>query len=283
MKLKNYLLKALSFMIFAFILVSCVRSNDWQTPPINCKNKFDTPTMTMAAFSEMAPASSIVTIPADGAPVIFDAYVISTDENGNFYKTISFQDQPENPSVGLQMEVDRISNYADFPVGSHIRIKANGLVLGTDRGVKKLGSADPTYAIGRIPDALFSRYISGVCNGQGMEIVAIKPTEVSNLAFAKSARYINTLVTVKNVQFSAGELGKTYLDYVAGVGIDTDRKIEDESGKTNIIRNSGFFTGGKTAIPEKSGDITFVVSRYNFTWQMLTRSLQDVNFESERF
>lgn len=283
MKIKNYLLKVFSLIIFAFILISCVRSNDWQTPPITCTNKFDAPTMTMAAFVAMAPASSTVTIPAGGTPVIFDAYVISTDENGNFYKTISFQDQAENPTVGLQMEVDRISNYADFPVGSHIRIKANGLILGTDHGVKKLGSTDPTYPIGRIPDPLFSRYISGVCNGQGMEIVSIKPTELPNLSFAKNAKYINTLVTVKNVQFSAGELGKTYLNYVAGAGVDTTRKIEDKSGKTSVIKNSGFFTGGKTLVPSKSGTIIFVVSKYNTTWQMLTRSLQDVNFESSRF
>lgn len=102
-------------------------------------------------LQQKAPTSGTYKIPADGSAVILDGYVVSSDENGNFYKTISFQDKHANPTVGLQIEVDKASNYTDFPAGSHIRIKANGLVLGWDRGTRKIGSVDPTYAIGRIP------------------------------------------------------------------------------------------------------------------------------------
>ncbi|WP_417428228.1 DUF5689 domain-containing protein [Halpernia sp.] len=277
MNIKKYLKPVLSLAIAAITITSCVRSNDWETPPINCNNRFDASTITMANFVAMAPPTNTIKIPESGAPVIFDAYIISSDENGNFYKTISFQDKPENPTVGLQMEVDRASNYADFPVGSHVRIKANGLVLGTDRGVIKLGSVDPSFAIGRIPNSLFSRYIAGVCNGGTMEIATIKPTELPNLAAAQDPKYINTLVTVKNVQFASGDLGKTYLDYVAGAGVDTDRNIEDNTGSSSIIRNSAFFSGGKTMLPKGNGAVTFVVSRYNSSWQNLIRSLSDVN------
>ncbi|SFI36104.1 DUF5689 domain-containing protein [Halpernia frigidisoli] len=276
MKIKIYFK---SFLIFIFAiptLNSCVRNNDFQTPPLICNNRFDASTTTMAAFVATAPANATITIPATGTPVIFDAYVISSDENGNFYKTISIQDRPENPTVGLQMEVDRASNYADFPVGSHIRIKANGLVLGTDHGTIKIGSVDPVYAIGRIPASLFSRYISGVCNGSNMEIVPIVPTVVSSLSVAKNTKYLNTLVVVNNLKFAPTDLGKTYLDYVSGEGTDTDRNILDAFSNKSIIRNSAFFIGGKKSIPAGSGSIIFVVSRYNFTWQNIIRSLEDV-------
>ncbi|SEG14929.1 hypothetical protein SAMN05421847_1544 [Halpernia humi] len=279
MNIKKYLKPVLSLVITTITITSCVRSNDWETPPITCNNRFDASTTTMADFVAMAPSSGTIKIPEDGAPVIFDAYVISSDENGNFYKTISFQDAPQNPTVGLQMEVDRSSNYADFPVGSHVRIKANGLVFGTDAGVKKLGSVDPTYAVGRIPNSLFSRYIAGVCNGGSMDIVPIIPTELPSLAAAQNEMYINTLVTIKNVQFASSDLGKTYLDYDpgTGLGIDTNRNIEDNTGSKSIIRNSGFFSGGKTLLPKGNGSLTFVVSRYNSTWQNLIRSLADVS------
>lgn len=276
MKIKIYLKTVLLLVFLAFSIVSCVRSNDWQTPPLSCNNRFDASTISMAEFVAMAPSSGTINIPEDGAPLIFDAYVVSSDENGNFYKTISLQDQAENPTIGLQMEVDRANNYADFPVGSHVRIKANALVLGTDRGVIKLGSTDPVYAIGRIPDALISRYISGVCNGNQMEISTIKPTELSSLSVAKNAKYINTLVSVNNLQFATSELGKTYLNYVSGAGVDTDRKITDVFGNNSVLRNSGFFTGGKTLLPSGKGRITFIVSRYNYSWQNLIRSLDDV-------
>ena len=200
---KAYFKSVFGFLLTLTILTSCVRKDDWETPPINCNNKFKEPTMSMADFVAQAPSSGTLTITTEQ---IFEGYVISSDEQGNFYKTISFQDKPENPTVGLQMEVDRSSNYADLPVGSHIRISAKGLVLGTDRGVVKLGSVDPTYAIGRIPSSLFGNYISTVCSNGKADIVKLTPLPLATLAEAKQAKHINKLVTVPNVQFTDDEV-----------------------------------------------------------------------------
>ena len=275
--------------IVAVTFTSCVKDDDWNAPEILCNNRFADPTTTMAEFAALAPNASTGTtykVPVDGAPVIFDAYVVSSDENGNFYKTISFQDSAENPTVGLSLEVDKASNYADFPVGSHIRIKANGLVLGWDRGTRKIGSIDPTYAIGRIPSILLTRYLSGVCNGNNrLDIATLVPTKVATLNLAKDEKYINTLVQVSDIQFKMDDPTNpyTYISYIAGVGQDTDRTIEGKNGNTTTIRNSGFSTFGSNLVPTKSGDLTFVVSRYNANWQMLIRNTNDVNFVNDRF
>ena len=140
----------------------------------------------------------------------------------------------------------------------------------------KIGSVDPTYTVGRVPSSLISRYVSGVCGGNGLDVQTIVPKPLASLAEAKQAQYINMLVSVPNVQFTTAELGKTYLDYVAGAGVDTDRNIEDTTGASTVIRNSGYATYGSTKVPEGNGTIQFVVSRYNTTWQMLIRSLNDV-------
>lgn len=272
---------------------SCVKDDDWNAPEVLCNNRFDAPTTTMAAFAALAPAPTSSTnysaatykVPADGAPVIFDAYVVSSDENGNFYKTISFQDKPENPTVGMSLEVDKASNYADFPVGAHIRIKANGLVLGLDRGTIKIGSIDPAYAIGRIPSILLTRYLAGVCDGNKMDIAEMVPTKLANLTEAKAAKYINTLVTVDDIQFVDEVIvpqPTTFINYIAGVGQDTDRGIEDKTGGTTIVRNSGFSTFGANLLPTGNGNLTFVVSKYNAGYQMLIRSLSDIKFNNPR-
>jgi hypothetical protein len=282
MNFKQYFKTAFVIAISAFAVSSCVNKDDWDTPPINCNNKFDAPNISMAAFKALAPASGFVLITEDK---IFDGYIVSSDENGNFYKTISFQDKPENPTVGLQMEVDRASNYADFPVGTHIRINAKGLRLGLDRGTVKIGSVDPNFAIGRIPGVLFTRYISAVCNGNLMDIATMVPTPLPSLAAAKQEKYINTLVKVPNVQFGTSEItpvNKAYVDYLAGAGVDTSRTIEDVSGSSAALRNSGFSTYGSTLLPTGSGEITFVVSRYNADYQMLIRGLNDVRFTNPR-
>ncbi len=280
MNKKKYLSILTGFAFAAFSLSSCVQKDEWETPPVNCTNKFAQTNITLAAFKTFAPSTGYILINKDQ---IFDGYVTSSDENGNFYKTISFQDKSENPTAALQIEVDKGSNYADFPVGAHIRINAKGLRLGTDRGVVKLGSVDPTYDIGRIPGSLVSRYISGVCNGSGLEVVAIKPLELQTLKIAQNEKYINMLVKVSNVQFAAGELGKTYINYVAEVGEDANRNIVDQSGNASSIRNSGFATFGSEILPEGKGDLTFVVSRYIADWQMLIRNTKDVNFTGKRF
>ena len=276
MNFKQYFKTAFVVALSAFAVSSCVDKDEWDTPPINCNNKFDAPTITMVDFKAQAPATGYLLITTDQ---IFDGYIVSSDENGNFYKTISFQDKPENPTAGLQMEVDRASNYADFPVGTHVRINAKGLRVGLDRGTVKIGSVDPQYAIGRIPGVLFSRYISAVCNGNTMDIVPIKPTALPSLAAAMQDKYINTLVSVPNVQFNISELypeNKAYVNYLAGAGVDTDRKIEDALGGSANLRSSGFSSYGATLLPKGSGTLTFVVSKYNANFQMLIRGLDDV-------
>ncbi|WP_027377011.1 DUF5689 domain-containing protein [Kaistella palustris] len=287
MNFRKYFKTACVIAISAFTVSSCVDKDEWDTPPINCNNKFDAPNITMADFKALAPSTPGYVLITDDK--IFDGYIISSDENGNFYKTISFQDKPENPTAGLQMEVDRASNYADFPVGTHIRINAKGLRLGLDRGTVKIGSVDPQYAIGRIPGVLFSRYISAVCDGNTMEIATIKPTELPNLSSAMQKKYINTLVKVPNVQFNISELyptNKPYIDYLAGAGVDTNRGIEDAFGGTTVLRSSGFASYGSTLLPKGTGDLTFVVSYYTTKtpvtylpadFQMLIRGLADVN------
>lgn len=280
----NFLKFALALGVGITSLSSCVQKDEWTVPPITCTNRFAAPTKTIKQMIALVPATGSYTIPngPTDPEIIVDGYVISSDENGNFYKTISFQDAASNPTAGLQIEVDKSSNYADLPVGAHIRIRANGLVIALDRGTYKLGSVDPTYAVGRIPQALESKYISGVCNGQGLDVQTIVPKKLNSLNDAKDPAYINTLVTVPNVMFADSDLGKNFVDISNGALVDTDRTLVDLGGGTATLRNSAFFSGGRTAIPGGFGDITFVVSRYNTSWQMLIRSLNDIQFTKAR-
>lgn len=280
---KAYLKPVFGFLLTLAVVTSCVRKDNWDTPPINCNNKFKEPTISMADFVAQAPGSGTITIANEQ---IFEGYVVSSDEQGNFYKTISFQDKPENPTVGLQIEVDRSSNYADFPVGSHIRISAKGLVLGTDKGVVKLGSVDPTYAIGRIPSSLFGNYISTVCSNGKADIVKLTPLPLATLTEAKQVKHINKLVTVLNVQFADEEVllptgAKTYINFDPEKA-DTDRNLEDTSGATAVLRTSSFAKFGADVLPSGKGNITFVVSRYNTNYQMIIRSKEDVQFTDTR-
>lgn len=280
MDIKKFLTLALSFTMTAAAVTSCVQEDEWDTPPIKCENRLGTPTNTMTDVVGMAPNSGFTLIEND---MIFDGYVVSSDEEGNFYKSIIIQDTPSNPSVGILLSVDQSNNYADFPIGTHIRINAKGLRVARDKGVVKLGSQDEDYSIGRIPGALLSRYVSGVCNGNSLDIQTITPRQLNDLSEI-TADMVHTLVKVPNVQFALSEIyptQKAYVDFINSEGQDTDRVLEDTSGNQTKIRTSGFAKFASDLLPKGQGSVTFVVSKYYNNYQMILRSLEDVQIEAD--
>ncbi len=258
-----------------FTAQSCVQDDDYATPPIECN--LPSPNISLADLVSKVTAGSIK-LDANKAiaeDLIVQAYVISSDETGNFFKTISLQDKVENPTTGIQIEIDGSNLYNSYPLGAQVQINLKGLIVANDRGVMKIGSVDPQYTVGRIPSAVMSTYMVKTCEA----IQTIKPKVVSSLTDALKPENLNTLVTIEGVQFSDPDGDKTY-----GVsGATVNRVIVDKKGKETDLRNSGYATWYADVLPKKSGSITVVVSRYNSTYQVFIRDTNDVKFDQDRF
>ncbi|MDY3318979.1 DUF5689 domain-containing protein [Riemerella anatipestifer] len=289
MKTTTYLKISLIALSGFGALTSCVQDDKFDTPAIQCGNQFSEPTITIKDFKALAPTPnanfvSNYAIPngETDAPVIFEGYVISSDEGGNFYKQLTIQDKTENPTAGIQVAINKTFLYTDYPVGSRVRVRANGLSVGLDREVVKLGYVNPT---GQIPEGNMRNFITGVCGGNTMDIKTITPRVVNSIAEATKDEYINTLVTIKGVQFAEADGKITYADAINNQTVD--RTLVDREDNTAVVRNSGFARFAGKTLPTKSGDITVVVNKYvsgkNVTWQLYIRDLNDVNFEQERF
>jgi hypothetical protein len=55
---------------------------------------------------------------------IIEAYVVSSDENGNFFKAISLQTLEQlPPAVGFSVPVDASNTYVDFRIGNKVYVK----------------------------------------------------------------------------------------------------------------------------------------------------------------
>lgn len=260
-----------------FVFNSCVQDDDYSIPPIDCTG-LTTTTYIADLIDQVDAANEIITFTEDA---ILEGYVISSDETGNFFKTISIQDDPANPSThGIQVEIDANSLYTQYPVGSKIQIKLKGLSAGYDRGVIKLGS---TYVqngetrVGRMTQALGTANVKKTCDGT----VAIAPRVYNTLNDALKPENINTLVTIKNVQFESPESDLTYGDAAGQTTVN--RKLIDRKGKTVDLRNSGYADWADETLPHQSGEITVVVSIYNGGYQLYIRDLNDVKFDQERF
>src|SRR5690606_12593208 len=111
------------------------------------------------------------------------------------------------------------------------------------------------------------------------EVAEIVPTPIS-INQANSAK-LNTLVKLEQVKFADSELGEHYGNLEDTFSVN--RTVEScDTGETIIMRNSGFANFKNEALPEGSGDITAVLSRFNDDFQIYIRDTEDVVLDQER-
>lgn len=288
--MKNIYFKAAIFSAISMLTFSsCVKSDDYEVPEITCTNKFPAANhqlSDLAALGKAKPTEADI-IKED---YIVEAYVSSNDESGNIYKMMFLQDKPENPTQGIEIDINAGNQYLDFPTGALVRINLKGLIVQSYNGNVKVGSYDPSYPIGRINPNKLSNYMTRVCDGRSPIVAVMKPLEFNSISEAtKNGAHINQLIKIKNVQFEDAELTKTFADD----GATGDRYITDKKAARLDLRFSNYATFAKSPISPKyanSGDIILCLSRYTnpnnatvSTEQAYIRSLDDINFPNARF
>lgn len=207
--------------------------------------------------------------------LILEGYVVSSDETENFYKTLSIQNNYINATSGIQVEVDRVSLFHTFPLGSKVNVSLKNLKVGFDKGIYKIGWNDPVYSIGRIPTNEINNFLSRADD----DIYEIVPKEYNSISEALKEENLNTLIKIKNIQFKNPEIDKTYADALTNVS----RELIDKKQDVLDLRNSGYATWWNEVLPMKSGTITIILSRFNQKYQAYIRDIYDVNFTEDRF
>ena len=120
----------------ALMFTGCVQDDDFDIPPINCNDRWE-------ANSDIPAIKALndTNVPFEiTTETIFDGYVVSSDETGNFFKTITIQYSPVDPSAGMTIEIDMTNTYTRYPIGSRVLVNAEGLFVAKDRGSYKIGT-----------------------------------------------------------------------------------------------------------------------------------------------
>ncbi|HRT14363.1 MAG TPA: DUF5689 domain-containing protein, partial [Bacteroidales bacterium] len=65
--------------------------------------------------------------------------VVSSDEQGNFYKTLVIQDE----TGGIQIKIANTSLFNRYPIGQQVFVKCQGLRLGQYGGLPQVGTLNP--------------------------------------------------------------------------------------------------------------------------------------------
>ena len=275
----------LLFLAISSLLImnSCVQDDDWSNPPVDCVDNWVTDITIDELFNMVDADGGILSFTTDR---ILEGYVVSSDSTGNFFKTVSIQNSLTNPTKGLQVEMDDANLFNRFPLGSKIKINLNGLDVGYDRGMLKVGEIYEAGRVGRMKKYNIARHVVKTCD----VIQQATPVVFSNIQEALNSGVFNTLVTIQNVQFDDSELGTTYADAQNQETIN--KKLIDSEGTSIVLRNSGYATFAGDLLPEGSGNITVVLSGYDQNvngtvspseYQLYIRDTNDVVFDQPRF
>lgn len=272
--MKNLVKNIIPFTLIATLFLGCV--NDTFDTPVQdtCVNPALTKNKEVADIYAIA-TNTTATYTADD---IIEAYVVSSDEGGNFYKSMYFQ--PVDGSKGFNLSVDEVNAYTkNLQPGKKVFLKLKGLAYAnpTSFGRGLIFGAPPTdiFAVDRLSGLIYKNSVIPSCDVVSEETIVHKIT----LAQVGDA-YLNTLVEFDNVQFT---------DEAAGGTFDSNRNDDFDSSifitngpNTLTVRTSRFANFAGYKVPTGKGKIRGVLSRYNSTYQIVLRTERDVNMPNPR-
>ncbi len=271
--MKNkYINKAL-VVITSFIIASCVKDSNFSTPNVACIEQTLTVTNTLGQIKDMY-AFGGTQFETD---IVIEGYVVSSDQSGNIYKSLSIQNQPENPTSAIKIAIDQTDIYTKYEVGRKIYVKLNGLAIDYSYGSLQIGKISNSELKGISPFELDNHIV------RSCEVTTIIPKKVAIADLNKDM--LEMLVELENVQFSPKDLGNSYAD------IDNTRTVNRtlQNFNTNCnlvgsveVRNSGYASFKSNVLPEGKGSVVAIFSNYYNDFQLYIRDTNDVNLTEVR-
>lgn len=275
-------------LLFIFLLgilisfTSCVEDDDFNAPdftqnPPNVEGNI----VSLSVLQGILEQNDNGPFTFEDTDNVLEAYVVSNDESGNFFKELIVQDKPENPTYGVAIQVDVNPLFTKFDFGRKVYIKLDGLSVGQREGNEpRLGLADGTD-IARIPEAFLDQTI--IRDTLVAEIVPVQK-QLSELQFSD----VNTFVELTDVQFSQiyfeGDLASSYASEV-GDQFDGERLLESCASSNELIFSTSTFSDFKTlSLPPGSGSVKGIITR-DFFGEFFTfyiNSPEDVDMVGER-
>lgn len=270
-------LKLLLTAVVLASLTSCVNDDKYDTPDLSNECVSIPKTKEVVDITNAATANAVPYTTDETVTDYIEAYVTSSDEGGNFYKSISMMSL--DGLKGFSMPVDNYNLFNEFEPGRKVTIKLDkNRYFNTQHGSTVIGS---TYSggVGRVSGVEYKNVIFRSCDKVGENEI------VKNLTItqAKSNQYLNMLIEFDGVQFTDPSLGKKYYDAsLNSIGGATNHEISDQFGNKVIVRVSEYAKFAGEAVPSKNGKIRGVMTKFNNDFQFMIRTLNDVNVSGDR-
>lgn len=261
------------FLLLTIPFSSCV-TDDVVAPKLICTQPN---LMTNKAVSEVRTAANAIVTQYKYDDII-EAYVVSSDESGNFFKSISFQTlaTATTPPIGFSVPVDATNLYIDYRLGNKVSIKLKDQYTDISFGGMRIGSIFVNSynegGVGRLSQNEYKKVLNASCTNVSEDML-IRSMSMSDLLNDSN---LNTLVELSDVQFTAAAIGRHYFEETNNVGGATNWGLMDKLGNQVYFRTSSFSDFAGKLVPNGSGKVKGILTKYGTDYQLLPRSEKDV-------
>lgn len=204
-------------------------------------------------------------------PMEIKGYVTGNDVQGNLYNELVIDDG----TGALTISVAQGGLYGLFPVGAEVIIELNGLSVGNYGLHPQIGtpytSAKGQNSIGRMSRAVWNQHFR--LTGKSQTIAPIDFNSSWKPA-SDGLTYSGKLVTMKNVSFKGADGKKTFANASAGPG--SVSVYFNEYPTTTMVYTSNFADFASNPLPQGKVNVTGILKRYNNSWELIIRSLDDI-------
>ena len=230
------------------------------------KQDFDSPPIGYIPVGEVLNIGQLRQMYADSGAYTFTSdysvygTVVMGEATGNIYKSAYIQDT--SGAINLYMDAS-----SDLQAGDNIRVYLKGCELSEYGKLLQIAGVNP------------DSNISINANGNFLTPRMVSIEELTDaMESGTFDEYESQLVEFDSVQFSLGDIGKTYADE-DGYG---ERYIEDCNFNSLLVRTSNYSSFAYEVIPEGRGPLVAIAGRYNETVQLLIRTTYEVKLFGPR-
>jgi hypothetical protein len=205
---------------------------------------------------------------------VIEAYVVSTDEFGNFFKSISFQTlaTATAPAIGFSVPVDATNTYIDFRFGNKVYLKLKDQYTDINYGSLRIGgiyvNSYDEGAVGRLSQNDYKNVLHASCTNL-TEDQLVRAISIPDLMNDSN---LNTLVELSEVQFTEAAIGRHYFEETNNIGGATNWNLIDKKGNQVIFRTSSYADFASKLVPTGSGRVRGVLTKFATDYQLVSLS-----------
>jgi len=277
-------MKATFYTIFSLLLLvsifsSCV-NDEVAIPKLSCNQPDLSVNRTIADVQ--ANAGAIVS--QYKYDDVIEAYVVSTDEFGNFFKSISFQTlaTATTPAIGFSVPVDATNTYIDFRFGNKVYLKLKDQYTDINYGSLRIGgiyvNSYDEGAVGRLSQNDYKNVLHASCTTL-TEDQLVRSISIPDLMNDSN---LNTLVELSEVQFTEAAIGRHYFEETNNIGGATNWNLIDKNGNQVVFRTSSYADFATKLVADGRGKVRGVLTKFASDYQLVSRSENDVVISGER-